>query len=81
MFSYRGSSQSRAGTEGQPLPSSSSHTAPHGQRSGPPGGRGRLLLVSPSYELQPAGKKKKKQKTISTITPKAQSVNKLSFEF
>lgn len=78
MCSYRGSSQSRAGTEGQPSPSSSPHNALHGQRSGPPGGRGCLLHVSPSYEVQPAGENRK---TVSTTTLKAQSVNKLSLEF
>lgn len=36
LCSYRGSSQSRAGTEGRPSPTSSPHTAPHGLQSRPP---------------------------------------------
>ena len=54
VFSYRGSSQSRAGIEGRPSPSSSPRILSHGLQPGTPWGGGCLLLVSPSYKVQPA---------------------------
>lgn len=58
VFSYPGSSQSRADTEGQPSPVSSPRTPFHGQQPRPPRGGGCMLLVRPSYKIQPAGKNK-----------------------